>query len=292
MGRVSVFAAASKDGHRTREKNFVGLLWAHMTTSEIQDRFDQTLVGNYDDEAPWDAVSTLQSNGDRLIFETAVAWLRSTDPLKRARAAAILAQLQASSSGEEVEEPKWLFRDETFSLFIELLEHESDAMVLNSGIAALGHLYNEAAIPVIARYKEHPDQDVRFFVACALGHFPNDAGAISALIPLTRDLNSNVRDWAVFGLGVQGDEDSPEIREVLLERLSDSDEDVREEATVGLGKRQDLRVLSTLREMLDAPELKTRVAEAASAMLGLPDDSKEWTAEDYKKALDERFGRL
>jgi hypothetical protein len=38
------------------------------------------------------------------------------------------------------------------------------------------------------------------------------------------------------------------------------------------------------------PELKVRVAEATSAMLGLTDDPEEWEAEDYKKALDETFG--
>lgn len=262
-----------------------------MNSSALQDLFNQTLVGAYDDEAPWDAVSTLRSNGDRAIFETAAMWLKSTNPLKRARAAAILAQLRAPShSKEEMKKPTWLFRDETFPLLVELFEGESDTMVLNSGIAALGHLDNTAAISIIERYKEHPDEDVRFSVASALGHFPNDPVAVSALISLTRDPDSEVRDWAVFGLGVQGDMDSSEIREVLLQRISDSDEDVREEAAVGLGKRQDLRLLPALRSMLDEPELKVRVAEAASAMLGLPEDPDEWQAEHYKRALDVKFG--
>jgi hypothetical protein len=262
-----------------------------MTLSVIQNLFDQTLVGDYDDEAPWDAVSTLRSNGDRAIFETAALWLKSTNPLKRARAAAILAQLQAPShSEEEMKEPEWIFRDETFPLLVELLEGESEAIVLSSGIAALGHLYNEAAIAIIEKYKEHSDQDVRFSVACALGNFPNNQVAISALIPLVGDPDSEVRDWAIFGLGVLGNVDSLEIREALLKGISDSDEDVREEAAVGLGKRQDLRLLSALRKMLDAPELKVRVAEAASALLGLSEDPEEWVAEDYKKALDEKFG--
>ncbi len=51
-------------------------------------------------------------------------------------------------------------------------------MILNSGIAALGHLYNEAALPIIERYNEHSDQDVRFSVACSLGH------SGTALIPV------------------------------------------------------------------------------------------------------------
>ena len=94
---------------------------------------------------------------------------------------------------------------------------------------------------------------MRFSVACALGHFPNDPEAVATLLTLTRDDDSEVRDWAVFGLGVQGDVDSSEIREALLERLTDTDEDVREEAIVGLGKRRDLRMLPVLRDLLDAP---------------------------------------
>lgn len=268
------------------------IAFGDMTSSVVEDLFDQTLVGDYDDDASWDAVSTLRSNGDRVIFETAALWLKSTNPLKRARAAAIMAQLRAPSrSEEEKKKPTWLFRDETFPLLVELVEGESNAMVLASGIAALGHLCNENAIPILERYKEHSDEDVRFSVACALGNFPNDPQAISALIILARDPDSDVRDWAIFGLGVQGGADSPQIREVLLQGISDPNEDVREEATVGLGKRQDLRLLPSLRNMLDAPELKVRVAEAASAMLGLPEDPEEWVAEDYKKALDEKFGR-
>jgi HEAT repeats len=262
-----------------------------MTSYEMQQLFSQTLLGDYEDEAPWDAVSALQRDGNREIFETAAWWLKESVPLKRARAAAILAQLRMFSNTEQApNEPKWLFRDETFPLLVEMLEREENPMVLGSGIAALGHLYNEAGVPIIVKYKDHPDRDVRFSVACALGHFPNHSLAVATLIPLTRDEDSDVRDWSVFGLGVLGSLDSPEIREALLQRLSDSDEDVREEAAVGLGKRQDLRLLPTLRGMLAMPELEVRVAEATSAMLGLTDDPEEWEAEDYKKALDEAFG--
>ncbi len=253
--------------------------------------FDRTLLGDYEDESAWEAVSLLRRNGNREVFETASEWLKAENPLQRARGAAILAQLRAPGSEERL--PKatdWLFRDETFSLLVELLERESDAMVLDSGIAALGHLYNEAGIPIIVRYSRHSDKNVRFSVACALGHFPNHPLAVATLVPLTRDEDSDVRDWSVFGLGVQGDADSPEIREALLQRLSDPDEDVREEAAVGLGKRRELRLLPPLRTMLSMPVLKLRTAEAASALLGLPEDPEEWEAEDYKAALDAKFG--
>ncbi len=255
----------------------------------MHELFDQTLLGQYEDEEPWDAVSELRSNGSRETFEVAARWLQDYEPLKRARGAAILSQMRKPSEDPKAE-PKWLFRAEAFPLIANMLECEDDPIVLDSGIAALGFLYDSAAIPIIASYTEHPDENVRFSVACALGHFPNDDDAVTRLLTLTRDVDSDVRDWAVFGLGVLGDADSTEIRESLFQRVTDIDEDVREEAIMGLGKRRDLRLLPVLRGLLDAPTLKLRIAEAASAMLGLKEDPEDWEADDYKRALEGAFG--
>jgi hypothetical protein len=262
-----------------------------MTSSDIEQLFDRTLLGDYDDDGAWDAVSALHGHGNLEIFDIAAGWLKAKEPLKRARAAAILAQLREPvSEADTLQQPKWLLREKAFALVVGMLASEEEPMVLGDGIMALGHIYNEAGIPVIVRYRDHPVQDVRFSVACALGSFPNDPLAVSTLIQLAGDEDPDVRDWSVFGLGVQGDADSPEIRDALVQCLSDPDQDVREEAAVGLGKRQDLRVLPTLATMLDMPVLKERVAEAAVALLGLREDPPDWRAEDYRRALKERFG--
>jgi HEAT repeat protein len=164
-------------------------------------------------------------------------------------------------------------------------------MVLDSAIHALGHLGVAGAVPLILKYQDHLVGDVRFAVACALGchPYPDDPVAIQGLLRLTSDADAKVRDWAVFGLGVQGDADSPEIREALLRCLDDANEDVREEAAVGLGKRQDQRLLPKLWPLLEGPEIKVRVADAAAFLLGLDKDPKEWGAADYRAALARKF---
>jgi HEAT repeat protein len=182
-----------------------------------------------------------------------------------------------------------MFRNESYSLVTKMLENEQDPVVLDSAISALGHLDKAIAIPLILRYQDHPDPNVRFAVTFALACFPNDAQSIRGLLKLTSDPDADVRDWAVFGLGVQGDADSPEIREAFLRCLDDANEDVREEAAVGLGKRQDQRLIPKLRTMLDEPELKARVAEAATALLRLDEDPPEWAAADYSAALISKF---
>ena len=58
---------------------------------------------------------------------------------------------ELASEADTVQQPKWLFREETFALVVEMLASEEEPMVLGDGIMALGHLYNEPGIPVIAR---------------------------------------------------------------------------------------------------------------------------------------------
>jgi hypothetical protein len=256
-----------------------------MNSSEIDDLFARTLAGDYDSDAAWEPVHTLRSNGNREIFDRAAEWCRSEDPFKRARGADILCQLRPPRTKENVSYTVPIFRDESFLLVTAMLKSESADLVLSSGIFALGHLGDIAAVSIILRYLDHPDEEVRYAVTFALGCFPNEPKSIAGLLKLTTDSDDDVRDWATFGLGVQSEADSPEIREALLQRLTDPNEEVREEAAIGLGKRRELRLLPVILEMLDQPILKERVAEAASALLGLEQDPPEWEASDYKVAL-------
>ena len=182
-----------------------------------------------------------------------------------------------------------MFRDESYKFITNMLRNEQNHMVLDSAITALGHLGNLNAMPTILTYQDHPDQDVRFAVAFALGCLPNDPQAVRGLTKLAMDSCSDVRDWAVFGLGVQGECDSREIRDTLLCCLNDTDQDVREEAAVGLGKRHDQRMIPHLRAMLDQGEITGRAVEAATELLGLDEAPSEWTPADYKAALAAKF---
>jgi HEAT repeat protein len=55
----------------------------------------------------------------------------------------------------------------------------------------------------------------------------------------------------------------------------DSNEDVREEAMVGLAKRKDRRVLAVLLPALEQPTVTDRVIEAACMMLDMQDGAKD-----------------
>jgi HEAT repeat protein len=260
-----------------------------MSSQEIDELFAQTLRGDYDDNLPWEAVRALRGIGTREVFDRAAKWCTSADSIEGARGASILAQL-----GKTADHPSNSFPEESFIAVSQMLAPEKDVRPLSSAIHALGHLENPAAVPLIVTYHQHRVAEIRFAAACALGTFPNHPESVQALLTLTRDVDHDVRDWAVFALGVLGDSDSPEIREALVARLSDSFEDAREEALVSLAKRKDKRVFPALTARLKKAQeddscMTTLVTEAAYLMLGMENDREDWTSADYLIALQKKF---
>lgn len=252
---------------------------------DTDDLFAMTLCGDYDDDAPWDAVQSLRRLGTREIFDRAADWVQSAEPLKRARGLDVLAQL-----GKTVEHPVNSFPQECYVLVSKALQSEREFQPLRSAIAALGHLDDPRAVPLLAPLHTNPRAAIRFDLACALGSFPNDTLSVKTLLTLMDDVDSDVRDWATFGIGVLGVQDSPEIRESLYRRLNDSDPDTSEEAVVGLAKRHDLRVLPKLIELLTPASMSSRALEATCMLLELNHDCEGWSAQEYVTALRQRFG--
>jgi HEAT repeat protein len=255
-----------------------------MAASDIDELFARTLEGDYEDDAPWEAVHALRRIGTRQVFDKAAEWVESAEPLPRARGIDVLAQL-----GKTAERPTNSFPLESYAVVTKALQQEREFQPLNSAIAALGHLDDLRAIPLIAAFHSHPSAEIRFSVACALGSFPNDALSVDTLLTLMEDADDDVRDWATFGLGVLGDEDSAEVRDALCSRLDDSNTDVREEALVGLAKRHDTRSLATVINELEQPAISARIVEAAYTLLGMDNDQKDWSRRDYANALRQRF---
>ena len=255
-----------------------------MGLEQIDEIFAQTLTGDYDDESPWEAVRKLHNIGSREVFDYAAEWCSSDNPLKRARGADVLAQL-----GRTVDHPRNNFPEECFSLVSALAEREKDQLPLLSTVHALGHIGNPLAIPLVIEHRLHSSADVRFAVACALGNFANEPNAVDALLALMQDADEDVRDWATFGLGVQGDLDSEEIRDALWQRMTDPNRNVREEALAGLGKRKDRRALPALIAELNGPEISDCVVEAAKSFLGEGEDRQNWRPGDYVATLKKQF---
>jgi len=256
-----------------------------MKTETVDEVFARTLVGEYDEEAPWAAVNELRSLGTREVFERAAEWCTSVEPLKRARGADVLAQL-----GRTSDHPENNYPEDSFRVVSSMIQTESESMPLNSAIHALGHIGDPRAVPLLARYGDHSAAEIRYALAFALGTFTDDATAVDVLVHLTSDEDEDVRDWATFGIGALGKTDSPAIRDALIARLKDTFEDVRQEAVAGLARLKDDRVLPSLLSNLDQPNVPDIIVEAGIEMLGLSESGEAWTPADCAAKLRKKFG--
>src|SRR6516225_7027485 len=96
-----------------------------MTLAQIDELFAQTLTGEYDDDARWEAVKTLRNLGTRQVFERAAEWCTSSDPLKRARGADVLAQI-----GRTFQHQHNNFLEESYAVVLQLAQHERESVPL------------------------------------------------------------------------------------------------------------------------------------------------------------------
>jgi len=269
----------------------------HKKIEAINAQFRATLAGGYDGDKPWSAVRYLRLHGNRFIFEKAAAWCVSQSPYKRARGADILCQLRAPKSAAkksriEIRFPNPIFVRESFEILSRLVTTESDEQALESALFGLGHLYEEAAVPFLIPFANHPSDEIRFAVACSLGHFSQNSAAVEALIPLTSDSDAEVRDWATFGIGNQSDADYPELREALYQRLNDTSPEVREEAIAGLAKRKDPRAVVPLFKLMKRGSYFVVHDHGFETLLDLEESDRDRGPDEYIDALYEKFPEL
>ena len=205
------------------------------------------------DDAAADIVEVLQARGNREVFELACKLCEAPTSHHRQVGVWILSQNMV---------PDKTFAADSVPVLLRLLEREQHVYVLQAIGIALGHLRDPRAILALAGLKHHPAAEVRYGVVQGLsGH--DDLLAVGTLIELSTDSDRDVRDWATFAIGSLIDTDSPAIREALLTRLTDEDDETRGEALVGLASRGDERVVEPLLRELSLAKVGSLAVEAA-----------------------------
>jgi len=234
-------------------------------STDLNDLFDRAKIG-LDDEVEtsevnptgWAAIATLHQLGGREVLDAALAACADSDALRRRVGASVLGQLGHSRVGFQP-----VFEEERYQGLAILLAAErkgpGDPAVLADACTALGHLRDPRAIAALVDLRAHPETSVRFSVVFGLsGH--DSPEAIDGLIELSTDTDEDVRDWATFGLGQLVETNTPAVRAALHARVDDPCDAVRGEAIEGLATRGDRSVLPFLiRELLGGVSLPGRV---------------------------------
>jgi HEAT repeat protein len=202
-----------------------------------------------------EAVAVLHYRGTVLEFGIARELASDRDPVRRSLAADIMGQLGWDET---------TCLEESVDVLLSLLD-DSDSGVVAHAATALGFRNHPRAIPRLLRQLSDTDADVRLGVVHGLSNH-NDRDAVAGLIRLTADDNRDVRDWATFGLGSLTDVDTPELRDALLARMSEVDDEIRGEALIGLARRRHPTALGLIRDELNCPFVGDWPIEAAELL--------------------------
>ena len=213
------------------------------------------LALNSFDDYSVNAIWTLRYKATREVFNQAVALTKSKHARERQVGVCILSQLGI---------PDHKFVEEPVIPLLRLLKKEKDVDVLLSALYGFGHLGAAAAVDDIVALSVHPLADVRLAVVHAIMYDTTPA-TIAGLIILSRDIDSDVRDWATFSLGAQSRRNNKALRNALFDRLNDINASVRLEALCGLAERKDERAISPLLQELSQMDVREEYLDAAES---------------------------
>ncbi len=227
---------------------------AQFDSRSVEELFEVALQA--DEDTGWDSIMALHWRGSEEVLERSIALTRSNDPVWRARGADILSQLGV---------PERTYPDQCLTAVLTLLADEA-AFVVCSAIYALHHIDSLQAAPHIAPLANHLNDDIREAVAFGLNGV-DTSKAHEVLLKLMRDRNTDVRNWATFGIARQSDIDNSDVRSALVANLADADDEVRYEAAIGLARRRDIRSLKILKQLLHDDPDDIFAREAAGILL-------------------------
>lgn len=213
------------------------------------------LLSNKSNENYWNYISELRKRKSKDIFEKSILLIESEIAKERIIGIDVLAQFGY---------PR-LHKNIILKKFFHLLKNETDKYAISSLFYGIGHNnenLTDKQIELICSFKKHKSNRIRYSLAFAL-LTKQEPNAIQTLIELSKDRDSEIRDWATFGLGTQIEIDNEDIRDALWKRINDKYEATRFEAIFGLAKRKDKRIKEILiTELENIDEFGSLILEA------------------------------
>ncbi|MET8868492.1 ankyrin repeat domain-containing protein [Nonomuraea sp. NPDC004580] len=197
-----------------------------------------------DAETWWIVADTLGKRADDDTYEALARLCVSEDAREREFGVDAIAQFGFSDGDKP-------YLERTLPLLEKMVTTEGNPQVLRSVLAALGHQGDPRALPYVLDVIGRPDHKRTITDPIALADVlpPDHEEGLALLISMSEDDDSEIRDWATAGLaGLSAD--TPQIREALAARLTDSDLRTVAEATRGLAVRGDERAAQGAQRVL------------------------------------------
>jgi HEAT repeat protein len=226
--------------------------------SRLSSRIDAALR-TFDNECRWELIDAIVTECPDDVFEASRGLLHEREQRARILGADILGRLVTADQGQRMRVSQALRA---------ALATEHDPAPVASIVAALGHVGDPATLDLVFPLVAHANAEVRLAVAFAVATLslqPLGPQSRIALIRLSRDDNSEVRDWATHALGTLCDADGPDVRAALLARADDDCHEARAEALFGLAVRKDPRAVPHLIRALQSPHVRGLEVDAAAA---------------------------
>ena len=219
----------------------------------------EAALGTFDEDCRWDLIGGILTECPDDVLEESLRLLQGDLDRHRTLGADILGRLVGVEPNSG---------PVVVDALLASLSVEESSAPLASIVAALGHVGNADCLGHIFPLAEYHSAEVRLAVAFAIATVspqPLVPEARVALLRLCRDTDPEVRDWATFGLGTLSDADGPDIRAALLARAEDANREARAEALFGLAVRRDPRAVPHLIRALQSPFVVGLEVDAAAA---------------------------
>jgi HEAT repeat protein len=218
----------------------------------------EAALETFDEDCRWELIGGIVGDCPDDVLQKCLSLLGHGYARERSLGADIVGRLVGVDPGA---------RDTALAALIPALASESEPCATASMVAALGHVGSPEALDAIVGLAGHSDPGVRLAVAFAtatLSPQPLSHEVRFALIKLSGDSEPEVRDWATFGLGTLSGDDGPDVRAALLARAEDPQHTTRAEALFGLAVRRDPRAVPHLIRALESPSVVGLELDAAA----------------------------
>jgi len=234
---------------------------------------------NWSDETLWLRILHNKSDGSRYANMKILSSRATKEIFDRSCALIVSENIQAKKIAIELlsqfgwNRDPFLKDDRPFSkeivaFYFELLNVEKSSEIITSilfGISKNNNDLTESEVKKIASYNKHESENVRYGTVHALLGL-NYNSAIKALIALSIDKSTRIRDWATFGLGTQCNRNTKAIKTALWQRVNDADYNTRYEAIVGLANRNQTEIKPIITEELAREDVMSMLFDAITAL--------------------------